>query len=132
MKGNNHMQVTKTADGKWRAGEVVFESNAEAWRYVDRAACEPVSSAEKRRKSKSERRRAERRFAKAKSKDARLLAKAAAKAPTWVRSIAAANFDPVGERGYRDSKLGTFGAASAVRRVDVQSYLDEKAGKKSA
>lgn len=48
--------------------------------------------------------------------------RAAAKAPRWVRDIAAANFDPHGNRRHRDSKLGTFGAASEVRRVDPAEY----------
>uniref|UniRef100_UPI000B11904B hypothetical protein n=1 Tax=Rhizobium bangladeshense TaxID=1138189 RepID=UPI000B11904B len=51
----------------------------------------------------------------------------AAKAPGWVRSVAAAKFDPAGERAYRDHKLGTFGAASEVRRIDPATYLAEKA-----
>jgi hypothetical protein len=29
------MTVTKTADGKWRVGNRVFESNAEVWREAD-------------------------------------------------------------------------------------------------
>jgi len=38
----------------------------------------------------------------------------AAKAPGWVRSIAAVKFDPAGERKFRDYKLGTFGAAKST------------------
>ena len=48
--------------------------------------------------------------------------RAAAKAPRWVRDIAAAPFDPHGDRRHRDSKLGTFGAASEVRTIDPAEY----------
>ena len=51
----------------------------------------------------------------------------AGKAVGWVRSIAAVKFDPAGERAYRDHKLGTFGAASEVKRIDPVAYLAEKA-----
>lgn len=47
--------------------------------------------------------------------------RAAGKAPRWVRDIAAAHFDPHGVREYRNSKLGTFGAASEVRHIDPAS-----------
>jgi hypothetical protein len=50
----------------------------------------------------------------------------ASKAPTWVRTIAATKFDPNAERSFRDSKLGTFGPASEVRRIDPAEYLKEK------
>lgn len=43
---------------------------------------------------------------------------AAAKAPLWLRTGAAALFDPHGEKAYRDSRMGTFGPASEVRRID--------------
>lgn len=51
----------------------------------------------------------------------------AAKAPGWVRGVAAAKFDPAGERNFRDHKLGTFGAASEVKRIDPAEYLAAKA-----
>lgn len=47
----------------------------------------------------------------------------AAKAPAWLRTGAAATFDPRGERQHRSAKLGTFGAASDVRHIDVTEYL---------
>ena len=47
--------------------------------------------------------------------------RAAAKAPRWVRDIAAAHFDPSGNRRHREAKLGTFGAASEVRHIDPNS-----------
>lgn len=52
----------------------------------------------------------------------RKMLKAAARAPRWVRDIAAANFDPHGERRHREGKLGTFGPASAVRHIDLREY----------
>ncbi|MDP9811813.1 hypothetical protein J2W42_004681 [Rhizobium tibeticum] len=51
----------------------------------------------------------------------------AGKATRWVRTIAAAKFDPVGERTYLDYKLGTFGAASDVKHIDPAAYLAENA-----
>lgn len=52
--------------------------------------------------------------------------KAAAKAPNWVRTVAASKFDPTADRAYRNKKLGTFGAASPVRRIDPAEYMAEK------
>ena len=51
------------------------------------------------------------------------------KAVGWVRTVAAKKFDPAGERAYRDYKLGTFGAASEVKRIDPAVYLAEKAAR---
>jgi hypothetical protein len=51
----------------------------------------------------------------------------AAKAPGWVRSVAAVKFDPAAERSFRDQKLGTFGPASAVKKIDPAEYLAAKA-----
>lgn len=42
------MRITKTEDGKWQVGDQVFDTNAEAWRYLDRRSGEPVSKAEDR------------------------------------------------------------------------------------
>ncbi|AWC21397.1 hypothetical protein CO731_00848 [Aminobacter sp. MSH1] len=54
-------------------------------------------------------------------------ARAAAKAPGWLRDIAAATFDPQGNRRYREQKLGTLGPASDVRRIDPADYLSKEA-----
>jgi len=43
---------------------------------------------------------------------------AAAKAPTWLRTGAAAIFDPHGARKFRESQLGKLGPASEVRHID--------------
>lgn len=48
--------------------------------------------------------------------------RAAAKAPRWVRDIAAAHFDPKGVAEHRQRQLGTFGPASDVRRIDPKDY----------
>lgn len=53
-------------------------------------------------------------------------ARAAAKAPRWIRDGAAAIFDPHGRRQHREQQLGTFGAASGVRRIDPAEYLASK------
>jgi hypothetical protein len=47
----------------------------------------------------------------------------ASKAPVWLRTGAAAIFDPHGEKAYRTKKLGTFGAASEVRHIDPSEHL---------
>ncbi len=54
----------------------------------------------------------------------RKMKRAAAKAPLWVRDIAAAKFDPNENRRHRESRLGTFGAASPVRHVDPSEYAE--------
>jgi hypothetical protein len=110
-----------------------FPTNAEAWRALDRLEGEPISPAEKRadwistkilssgpapvkpKQSKREKRRTKK------------MKRAAAKAPSWLRTGAAATFDPQGSRTYREWKLGTFGPASPVRHVDPAEYLKGKA-----
>ena len=113
-----------------------FETNAAAWTAIDRLDGGSANAPPKQRhgkpvlwgdpdgrpkKTKRQRRQAEREFSRTK--------KAAAKAPTLLRDIAAATFDPAGRRAYRDFKLGTFGPASEVRRIDPAVYLAEKAAK---
>lgn len=110
-----------------------FPTNAEAWRALDRLEGEPISPAEKRadwistkilssgpapvkpKQSKGEKRRTKK------------MKRAAAKAPSWLRTGAAATFDPQGSRTYREWQLGTFGPASPVRRVYPAEYLKGKA-----
>lgn len=48
--------------------------------------------------------------------------RAVAKAPAWLRTGAAATFDPQGTREFRAKQLGTSGAASDVRRMDPSEY----------
>lgn len=52
------------------------------------------------------------------NKRERKMHRAARKAPTWLRTIAAIPFDPRGKAEYRTRQLGTFGAASEVRQID--------------
>lgn len=136
------MKVVCKADGRHAVendnGEVIagpFDSNAAAWRAADRLAGEPVSVAEKRSDwfttkmlsagpapivpSKKE------------MKALRKTKKAAAKAPLWLRTGAAATFDPHGARRHRDAKLGTFGPASEVRHIDPAEYAHLTAGRRA-
>ncbi|MBB3144897.1 hypothetical protein FHS21_001298 [Phyllobacterium trifolii] len=56
-------------------------------------------------------------------KSKKKMARAAAKAPTWLRTGAAATFDPQGTREFRTKQLGTFGEASDVRNIDPSGYV---------
>ncbi|RWH55452.1 hypothetical protein [Mesorhizobium sp.] len=103
-----------------------FPTNAEAWRAADRLENSPVSPAEKRADWISNKILSSGPMPvgpKKKTKRERKQAKAAAKAPRWVRDIAAAKFDPHGNRQHREWQLGTFGAASPVRKIDPADYL---------
>ena len=66
------------------------------------------------------------------AKAKRRMKKAAAKAPRWLRDIAAADFDPQGIRKHREAKLGTFGAASEVRHIDPAEHRASKDSEKAA
>lgn len=113
-----------------------FETNAQAWRVVDRLEGSPVSAAEKRAdwistKILSKGPAAPRHpwgLPKKEKRQDKKMKRAAAQAPAWVRDIAAANFDPHGVRLHQDWKLGTFGAASPVRSIPIADYLAEKNG----
>ncbi|MGE7367887.1 hypothetical protein ACQKKX_02300 [Neorhizobium sp. NPDC001467] len=136
------LNVTRNDDGQFEitneAGKLVdgpFDTNAAAWKALDRLdrSDEPAKAkprkkvlwgkAEQPKVGKKARRKERKRQERADHK----MKVNAAKAPNWVRSVAAANFDPAGERAYRDHKLGTFGAASAVKRIDPAEYLAAKA-----
>ncbi len=139
---NAVLNVTRNDEGQYeitdQRGKLVegpFDTNASAWKALDRLDNEaswpskPKSNKKvlwgkpEAPKSKKGRRKAKRQQER---QDRQLMANAG-KAVGWVRSIAAAKFDPVGERAYRDYKLGTFGAASEVKRIDPAAYLAEKA-----
>lgn len=136
------LNVTRNDDGQFeitdQRGKVVdgpFDTNAAAWKALDRLdneANRPAKPKSNKRvlwgkpetpKSKKGRRKAKRQQER---QDRQIMANAG-KAAGWVRSIAAAKFDPEGERKFRDYKLGTFGAASDVKRIDPATYLAEKA-----
>ncbi|RWL14857.1 MAG: hypothetical protein EOR57_31420 [Mesorhizobium sp.] len=63
---------------------------------------------------------------------AKRMKRSAAKAPRWLRDIAAANFDPQGIRRHREAKLGTFGAASEVRHIDPAEHRAPKESEQAA
>lgn len=94
-----------------------FETHAQAWATVDAILGD--------RMPKRVRKKAFAKTGRKKSKVAKLDRKssiAANKAPGWLRSIGAAKFSPAEARVFRDYKLGTFGPASEVRRIDPAEY----------
>lgn len=135
------LNVTRSDDGQFQVtdqrGKVVFgpyDTNAAAWSALDRIDHQTIPGKPRSNKmvlwGKSE--KPAKRTGKKASKQQKTRAEHrmkvnAAKASGWVRSVAAAKFNPAGERAYRDHKLGTFGAASEVKRIDPAVYLAEKA-----
>ncbi|NNG74705.1 hypothetical protein HLI18_33785 [Rhizobium laguerreae] len=136
------LNVTRDGDGQFQItdqrGKVVegpFDTNAAAWSALDRIDHDTLPGRPRsnkkvlwgkpekpaKRNGKKGRRQA--------AKDERRMKANAAKAPGWVRSVAAAKFDPAGERNYREHRLGTFGAASEAKRIDPATYLAEKAAR---
>ncbi|MCH4546855.1 hypothetical protein MK632_13830 [Rhizobium changzhiense] len=132
----NNVGQFEITDQRGKVVEGPFETNASAWAALDRIDHDTMpgrprsnkkvlwGKPEKPAKGKGNkvRRRQD-------AKDAHRMKVNAAKAPGWVRSVAAAKFDPAGERNYRDHRLGTFGAASDVKRIDPATYLAEKAAR---
>lgn len=132
---NQILNITRNDEGQYeivdQRGKLVegpFETNAAAWKALDRR--DSAGAVPKHRKDKpvlwgkpmsKKQRRAE------KKKADRQMKINAGKAVGWVRDVAAAKFDPVAKRAFRDHKLGTFGAASEVRRIDPAEYLAAKA-----
>jgi hypothetical protein len=57
------------------------------------------------------------------------LLRAAGKAPSWIRRIAATKPKAAAWRNYRTRKLGKLGPASEVRHIDPQAWLDAQKGK---
>jgi len=142
------LNVARNDDGQYQiidqGGKLVdgpFESNAAAWKALDRldsethAPARPKSNKKvlwgkpQRPKSKKEKRRNRAAGKQMTAKQEHRMKVDAARAPNWVRTAAAAKFDPAGERAYRDHKLGTFGSASEVKRIDPAVYLAEKAAR---
>jgi hypothetical protein len=125
------LNVTKTDEGKFEitdaSGHLVdgpYETNAAAWAALDRLDSTSYDGAGKKRKPK---RGEVNKPSKSKAKADRKMKREAGKAPGWIRSGAAAKFDPQANRQYRDYRLGTFGPASEVKRIDPDAYLAEKA-----
>lgn len=146
------LNVARNDDGQFEivnaAGKLVegpFETNAAAWKALDRIDNDDASRPDKRRSNKKvlwgkpekkskklrrrEKRQAEQKHGKMTPKQEHQMKVNAAKAVGWVRTVAAAKFDPAAKRAYRDHKLGTFGAASEVRKIDPAQYLAEKAAR---
>ncbi|MDV4156962.1 hypothetical protein [Rhizobium brockwellii] len=137
------LNVIRNDDGQFeitdQRGKVVegpFDTNAAAWSALDRIDHETMPGRPRSNKkvlwgkpekpAKRNGKKAGRRQA---AKDEHRMKANAAKAPGWVRSVAAAKFDPAGERKFRDYKLGTFGAATEMKRIDPATYLAEKAAR---
>ncbi|MBY3361256.1 hypothetical protein HFN97_26140 [Rhizobium laguerreae] len=137
------LNVTRNDDGQFeitdQRGTMVegpFDTNAAAWSALDRIDHEAMPSRRRSNKKvlwgkpeKPAKRNGKKAARCRASKDQHRMKVNAAKAPSWVRSVAAAKFDPAGERNYRDHRLGTFGAASEVKRIDPATYLAEKAAR---
>lgn len=140
------LNVTRNVDGQYEVtdqrGKLVdgpFETNAAAWRAIDRLDNEAATLKRRSNKrvvwgtpeaparGKKARRKEKQLSEKQAERDEHRLKVNAAKAPGWVRGVASAKFDPVGQRAYRDHKLGTFGAASEVKRIDPAEYLAAQA-----
>ena len=141
------LKVTRNDDGRFeivdQRGKVVegpFDTNAAAWKALDRLDHQNANVPEKRRwnkkvlwgkpeKGKSKKQlKLEKKIA---ARQEKQMKRDAHKAAGWVRDIAAIKFDPTGNRAYRDHRLGTFGAASEVKRIDPAAYLAEKAARES-
>jgi hypothetical protein len=139
------LNITRNDDGRYQITdergnmlEGPFETNAAAWKALDRLDNEaavpkhrsnkPVLWGKPDQKPKAKKVRRKEKLQQERA-DLRMKANAA-KAVGWVRAVAAVKFDPAAERAYRDSKLGTFGAASEVRHIDPAEYLASKEGSK--
>ncbi|MER9533019.1 hypothetical protein NKI89_24880 [Mesorhizobium sp. M0309] len=116
-----------------------YPTSAQAWRAADRLEGEPISPAEKRAdwisnkilsagpaprgRNSAEAGGNPQKASRNAKRQAKKMKRAAAKAPAWLRKGASAKFDPQGNRAHREWQLGTFGAASEVRRMDPADYL---------
>lgn len=139
------LNVTRNDDGQFeitdQRGKVIgspYETNAAAWKALDRLDNQDAGVPDRRRSNKPvlwgkpEKGKSRKRLKREKKIEARQekqMQRDAHKAVGWVRSVAAVKFDPAGQRKFRDHKLGTFGAASEVRRIDPAVYLAEKAAR---
>ncbi|MBB4215574.1 hypothetical protein FHT79_002743 [Rhizobium sp. BK212] len=136
--GRNDAGQFEITDQRGKVVSGPYETNAAAWSALDRIDHDTMPGKPRSNKkvlwgrpekpAKRNGKKASRRQA---AKDEQRMKVNAAKAPGWVRSVAAAKFDPAGERKFRDYKLGAFGAASAVKCIDPATYLAEKAAKEA-
>jgi hypothetical protein len=132
------LNVTRNGEGQFEitdaSGHLVdgpYETNSAAWSALDRLDNESYNGLSRKRKPKKKAKggKGNNPPKPSKAKVERKMQREAAKAPGWVRSIAAAKFDPQANRQFRDYKLGTLGPASEVKRIDPAVYLAEKAAK---
>jgi acyl-CoA synthetase (AMP-forming)/AMP-acid ligase II len=138
-KGDFHFEIT---DQYGKTVEGPFDTNAAAWKALDRVdnvgsnrPPERVKPNKKvlwgkpEKKSKKAKRKERQQRKLTPAQEEHRLKVNAGKAVGWIRSGAMGKFDPAGERAYRDYKLGTFGPASEVKRIDPAVYLAEKAAR---
>lgn len=139
------LNVTRNDDGQFEVidqrGKLVdgpFDTNAAAWKALDRLDHQNANVPEKRRSNKpvlwgrpekGKSKKQLKREQKIAARQEKQMKRDAHNAVGWVRTVGARKFDPAGERKYRDYKLGTFGAASEVKRIDPAVYLAEKAAR---
>lgn len=135
------LNVTKDDEGQFNitdaSGHVVqgpYDTNSAAWSALDKLDSASYDGLNRKRKPKKAKggkgyNPPKAKTKQAKAKEDRKMKREAAKAPGWVRDIAAVKFDPQANRQYRDYQLGTLGPASEVRRIDPAVYLAEKAAK---
>ncbi|MGR9188819.1 hypothetical protein [Rhizobium leguminosarum] len=131
--------VTRNGEGEFEItdqfGKVVagpFVSNAAAWKELDRLDNQDANVPDKRRSNKpvlwgQPQKGKSKKQLKLAARQEKQMKRDAHKAVGWVRNIASVKFDPEGVRKFRDQRLGTFGAASEVKRIDPALYLAEKA-----
>ncbi len=139
------LNVTRNEAGQYQvtdAGghllEGPFETNAAAWKALDRLDNQDANVPYKRRSNKPvlwgqpQKGKSKKQVAREKkiaAKQEKQMKRDALKAVGWVRDIASAKFDPQAVRKFRAHKLGTFGAASEVKRIDPAAYLAGKANR---
>ena len=140
------LNVTRNDEGQYQVsdagGHLVdgpFETNAAAWKALERLDNDDANRPPARAKSskqvlwgKPEKGKSKKRLKreqKIAARQEKQMKRDAHKAVGWVRDIASAKFDPQATRKFRDHRLGTFGAASEVKRIDPAAYLAEKAAR---
>ena len=128
------LTITRNDEGQFQIvdelGKMIegpFETNAAAWKALDRIDNAPAVPKHPRDKPVLLGRPISKKQRLAQKKADRQMKVNAGKTAGWVRDVAAAKFDPAAKRAYRDQKLGTFGAASEVKRIDPAEYLAAKA-----
>lgn len=139
------LTIDRNDDGQYQVtdagGRLVdgpFETNAAAWKALDRLDNQNANVPDKRRSNKpvlwgkpenGKSRKKVKREKKIAARQEKQMQRDAHKAVGWVRNIASAKFDPQATRKFRDHRLGTFGPASDVKRIDPAVYLADKAAR---